>query len=79
LPVLIEFSTNGEAHVLWRRQLESGGFPVEFELFRSAATEGIDDGYVQLVLDQNPVEIPGFIEKGPNKTMQATPNGAPDG
>lgn len=63
LPILIAFSAKEEAPLLWRKQLDGGEFPVKFEVFRKAATEGIEDGFVQVVLDQKPVEIPEFIGK----------------
>ena len=61
LPILIAFSAKEEAPLLWRKQLDGGSFPVKFEVFRKAATEGIRDGFVQVVLDQKPVNTPEFI------------------
>ena len=63
LPVLIAFSGAEKTRVEWRKQLEHGDFPVQFDDISRAATEGIKDGFVQHVLHQQPVTKPTFLEK----------------
>ncbi len=62
LPILIAFSAKEESPVLWRKQLHEGNYPVKFDVFREAATQGVQDGFVRVVLDQVPVDTPEFIE-----------------
>jgi hypothetical protein len=37
-------------------------FPVDFKLFREAAIQGIEKGFVKYVLYQKPEKIPSFLK-----------------
>lgn len=49
LPILITFFMDIEDKIHWRKQLDEHNFPVDFKIFREAASKGIKKGFVKYV------------------------------